>query len=249
MKQSVKLIVGNWKMNGAAGGLEQARLLAKALNNQPTANQVVLCPPATLLERIGSAVAGSPIQIGAQDCRAEPSGAFTGCVSAELASEAGASFVILGHSERRAGFSESDDLVAAKARAALAAGLTPIICVGETLEQRDAGQAADIVERQVRASVPDEAAASPFAVSYEPVWAIGTGRTPTLAQIAEIHAVVRRVLAERFGSAGETVPILYGGSVNPKNAADILHVEGVGGALVGGASLKADDFLAIIRAA
>ncbi|RZJ95924.1 MAG: triose-phosphate isomerase [Brevundimonas sp.] len=249
MKQSVKLIVGNWKMNGAAGGLEQVRLLAKALKAEPTANHVVLCPPSTLLERIGAAVAGSAVQVGAQDCRAEPSGAFTGCVSAELLGEAGAKYVILGHSERRAGFAETDELVAAKARAVLTAGLSPIICVGETLEQRDAGKAADVVERQVRGSVPDEAGTAAFAVSYEPVWAIGTGRTPTLDQIAEIHAVVRRVLAERFRSAGETAPILYGGSVNPKNAADILHVDGVGGALVGGASLKADDFLAIIRAA
>jgi triosephosphate isomerase (TIM) len=249
MKQSVKLIVGNWKMNGAAGGLEEARALVEALTAQPSANTVVLCPPNTLIDRVRQAVAGSAIQVGAQDCRAETAGAYTGCTSAALLGDAGADWVILGHSERRAGFKETDELVAAKARAVIDAGLSPIICVGETLDQRDRGEASQVVEAQVRASVPDAVAGHRFAVSYEPVWAIGTGHTPTLEQIAEIHAVVRHVLTERFGEAGAATPILYGGSVNPANAADILHVEGVGGALVGGASLKAKDFLAIIRAA
>ena len=178
-----------------------------------------------------------------------PAGAFTGSVSAEMLADAGATLVILGHSERRAAFNESDADVAAKVEAAVAAGLEPIVCVGETLVQREAGEAVAVVSAQVEKSLPDSLAERPFAVAYEPVWAIGTGLTPTLEQIAEVHAAVRTALVRRLGQAATRTPILYGGSVKPENAAEILATAEVGGALVGGASLKAEDFLKIIRAA
>jgi triosephosphate isomerase len=192
-------------------------------------------------------VAGDGIEIGGQDCRAESHGAFTGDVSAAMLRDAGATLVILGHSERRQGHGETDIQVASKAEAALAAGLAPIICVGETLEQRQAGRAVEVVRGQIMASLPLALAGKEFAVAYEPVWAIGTGLTPTLEQIEEVHRAVRAAMIERLGPGVATTPILYGGSVKPDNAAEILAVAEVGGALVGGASLKASDFLGIVR--
>ena len=249
MKQSVKLVAGNWKMNGLGASLGEAEALAKALQEQAAACRVALCPPATLTERMARALAGGVVELGGQDCHAEASGAFTGSVSAAMLADAGATLVILGHSERRAGFGETDADVAAKVEAALAADLEPIICIGETLAQREAGQAVEVVSRQVAGSLPDSLSGKAFAVAYEPVWAIGTGLTPTLEQIEEVHAAVRAAMVARLGESGRVAPILYGGSVKPSNAAEILAVAEVGGALVGGASLKAEDFLGIIRAA
>ena len=248
MKQSV-MIVGNWKMNGLAEALDEARTLAAGLDQQSGVARVALCPPATLIAQMASVVKGGAVALGGQDCHAAAKGAFTGSISAEMLADAGARLVILGHSERRAGCGETDADVAAKVEAALAVGLEPIVCVGETLVQREAGDAIAVVRAQVTGSLPMSLAGRDFAVAYEPVWAIGTGLTPTLDQIAEVHAALRAALIERLGEAARTVPILYGGSVNPGNAADILSVADVGGALVGGASLKASDFLAIVRAA
>jgi len=248
MKQSVKLIAGNWKMNGTAGSLAEAAALQQALAAEPAACRVALCPPATLIDRLAVTVKGGAVEVGGQDCHAEASGAFTGSISAEMLKDAGATLVILGHSERRAGFGETDADVAAKTEAALAAGLEPIICVGETLEQRQAGDAVAVVSAQVAGSLPQSLSGKAFAVAYEPVWAIGTGLTPTLEQIEEVHAAVRAAMVARLGEGGRVAPILYGGSVKPSNAAEILNVPEVGGALVGGASLKAADFLGIIRA-
>jgi len=249
MKQSVKLIVGNWKMNGLAAGLAEAQALCERLEAQPPACRVALCPPATLIERMARVVAGGQIEIGGQDCRAEPGGAFTGDVAAAMLRDAGATLVILGHSERRHGHGEGDLLVSAKAEAALAAGLSPIVCVGETLDERQSGRAVEVVRTQVIRSLPLALAGGAFAVAYEPVWAIGTGLTPTLEQIEEVHRAVRAAMIERLGLVVAAAPILYGGSVKPDNAAGILAVPEVGGALVGGASLKAAEFLGIIRGA
>ncbi len=249
MKQPVKLIAGNWKMNGLGASLADVEVLCTALQSQPAACRVALCPPSTLVERMARTTAGSPIEIGGQDCRVESHGAFTGDVSAAMLKDAGATLVILGHSERRQGYGESDLLVSAKAETALAAGLAPIVCVGETLEQREAGRAVEVVRSQVMASLPLAITGRAFAVAYEPVWAIGTGLTPTLEQIEEVHRAVRAAMIERLGLGIAATPILYGGSVKPDNAAEILAVPEVGGALVGGASLKASDFLGIIRGA
>ncbi|CAN5522070.1 triose-phosphate isomerase [soil metagenome] len=243
------LIAGNWKMFGLEASLDEARAVAAAIAEQPPAARVAICPPATLLHRLSEEMAGESVLVGGQDCHAAPAGAHTGDVSATMLIDAGAQLVILGHSERRAAHGETDALVAAKVEAALAAGLEPIVCVGETLDQRDAGQAEAVVTAMARGSLPASLAGQDFAVAYEPVWAIGTGRTPTLADIAAIHAALRGVLVEMFGVHGKTVPILYGGSVKPDNAREILATADVGGALVGGASLKAADFLAIIGAA
>jgi len=248
MTESLKLIAGNWKMNGVGESLEEAAALRVALDAEAANCRVALCPPATLIDRMAQTLGGSDIEIGGQDCHAAASGAYTGSVSAEMVAEAGANLVILGHSERRAGFGETDADVAAKAEAALAAGLEPIICVGETLQQREAGLAVSVVSEQVIGSLPVSLADKPFAVAYEPVWAIGTGLTPTLEQIEEVHAAVRAAMVARLGEGGAKSPILYGGSVKPSNAKEILAVPEVGGALVGGASLKAEDFLGIIRA-
>ena len=246
MSKPQPLIAGNWKMNGLDAALQEANAIAGGLGS--TMARVAICPPATLVQRMAEVLADSPVLVGGQDCHVEASGAFTGDVSAEQLADAGAALVILGHSERRAGHGEVDALVAAKARAALRAGLEPIICVGETLDQRNAGEALAIVTGQVRGSAPAELAGKAFAVAYEPVWAIGTGLTPTMPQIEEIHRAIRATLVDLFGAGGRLPPILYGGSVKPSNAAEILHADEVGGALVGGASLKAEDFLGIIRA-
>lgn len=236
-------------MHGLAPSLDEARTLMAAAQQHAAAARVALCPPATLIHRMAELVGGSAVLVGGQDCRAEETGAFTGDVSAEMLADAGAVLVILGHSERRAGYGETDALVAAKVEAALRAGLEPIVCVGETLAQREAGETLAVVTGQVRGSLPASLASRDFAVAYEPVWAIGTGLTPTLEQIEEVHVAIRATLVELFGEAGSTTPILYGGSVKPSNAAEILKAREVGGALVGGASLKAADFLTIIEAA
>ncbi|MDO8410246.1 MAG: triose-phosphate isomerase [Phenylobacterium sp.] len=247
MNAPTPLIAGNWKMNGTAGALAEAQ--AVAAGAPALGVRVALCPPATLVERMSRALAGGGVAIGGQDCHAEASGAFTGDVSAEMLADAGASLVILGHSERRAVHGESDGDVAAKVEAALRGGLEPIICVGETLDEREAGRALEVVTRQVRGSLPPSLAGKAFTVAYEPVWAIGTGLTPSSDDIVEIHQAIRATLREMFGAAGDAPAILYGGSVKPGNAAEILGLPEVGGALVGGASLKAADFLAIVAGA
>lgn len=236
-------------MNGLAASLDEALAVAAALEEKAPACRVAICPPATLVRLMADQLAGRPVGVGGQDCRAEVSGAYTGDISAEMLADAGAAFVILGHSERRAGYGETDALVAAKTEAALHAGLEPIVCVGETLEERQAGDTLAVVTGQVRGSLPEALRGKDFAVAYEPVWAIGSGLTPTLEQIEEVHVAIRATLTELFGEDGAGVPILYGGSVKPSNAAEILKVKDVGGALVGGASLKAADFLGIIEAA
>lgn len=248
MTQNRPLIAGNWKMNGLEAALDEARLLADALEDTAPATRVALCPPSTLISRMAALLADLPIEIGGQDCRADASGAFTGDISPEMLVDAGARLVILGHSERRAYCNESDTMVAAKVAGALRAGLEPMICVGETLDQRRAGLAIATVENQLQTSVPAILAGRAFAVAYEPVWAIGSGLTPTLSEIDDVHGAIREALTARFGQDGGASPILYGGSVKPGNAAEILSRDNVNGALVGGASLVASDFLAIIRA-
>ena len=240
------LIAGNWKMFGRRADLSQIGALATATTDASARLDIAVCPPATLIAAAVEAAHGSRIAIGAQDCRAEADGPFTGDINAPMIADAGATFCIVGHSERRHGHGETDQTVHAKAMAAMAAGLSPIICVGETLEERKSGRAVAVVARQIAGSVPADAGSS-VVVAYEPVWAIGTGLTPTLEQISEIHSAVRSALAEG-GRRADAMRILYGGSVKPGNAAEIFTVEGVDGALVGGASLKAADFAAIITA-
>ncbi|WP_312164209.1 triose-phosphate isomerase [Phenylobacterium sp.] len=246
MTSPTPLIAGNWKMNGVAASLAEAQAVASGVGSAKA--RVAICPPATLIARAAEALKGSAVLVGGQDCRAEASGAFTGDVAAEMLADAGAGLVILGHSERRAGYGETDAVVAGKVGAALRAGLEPIVCVGETLAEREAGDALSVVTGQVRGSLPAELAGKAFSVAYEPVWAIGTGLTPTTPQIEEIHVAIRATLVELFGEHGKSAAILYGGSVKPSNAAEILNAAEVGGALVGGASLKAQDFLGIINA-
>lgn len=241
-----KLAAGNWKMNGLADALGEVEALAAA---HPSAGcEILICPPSTLLSRMSEATAGTTIKTGGQDCHANTSGAHTGDISAEMIADAGGSFVIVGHSERRTDHGETDREIQAKAEAAWRAGLTAIICVGETLEQREAGQTLEIVGGQLRESVPDGATASNTVIAYEPVWAIGTGKVPTLEEIAEVHDDIRARLSERFGDDANGMRLLYGGSVKPSNASDIFAVSNVDGALVGGASLKAADFGGIISA-
>ena len=244
-----KLVAGNWKMNGLkADGLARARaLVARAAAGDPPDCTLAVFPPATLLIPIGDTLRGSGIALGAQDCHAEPKGAHTGDISAAMLKDAGCIYVIVGHSERRADHGEADAVVRAKASAAHAAGLVPILCVGETLTERDAGETLAVVKRQIEASVPEGLKAGQIVIAYEPVWAIGTGRTATAVQVAEVHAHLRSLLRERVKDAAE-VPILYGGSVKPGNALELLSVANVDGALVGGASLDAADFWAIAQA-
>jgi triosephosphate isomerase (TIM) len=247
MSAPVPLIAGNWKMHGLSASLEEARAIAAGCTN--ASPRVAICPPSVLIHRMAQALADTRVQVGGQDAHADDFGAFTGDVSAEMLADAGAHLVILGHSERRTGYRETDELVAKKVLAALRAGLEPIVCVGETLEERKAGRALEVVTGQVRGSLPPELAGKAFAVAYEPVWAIGTGLTPTTPEIEEMHRAIRATLNDIFGAHGAGAPILYGGSVKPSNAAEILKADEVGGALVGGASLKASDFLAIVQAA
>jgi triosephosphate isomerase (TIM) len=236
-----QLIAGNWKMNGTGASLAELDAIREA---RPTNADILICPPATLIAR---AAAKGGVPVGGQDCHAEASGAFTGDVSAEMLKDAGASAVIVGHSERRQYHGESDAVVAAKARAAWRAGLLAIICIGETEAERLGGRALDVVTRQIAGSVPDGATPENTTLAYEPVWAIGTGRTPTNAEIVEMHAHIRARLAVRFADAAR-MRILYGGSVKPGNAREILALANVDGALIGGASLKSQDFLAIAAA-
>jgi len=238
-----KMIVGNWKMFGTAPMLDEIAAVAAAPAGAAT---LAICPPFTLIERAARTAAGSSLRIGAQDVHPAEKGAHTGCVSAAMLLDSGASLVIVGHSERRADNFETDALVKAKASAAIAAGLDAIVCVGETEAQRDAGQTLAVIASQLAGSLPDSAAR--LIVAYEPVWAIGTGRTPTEPQVAEVHAAIRAHLEKRFGAAGAAMPILYGGSVKPENAASLLALPNVDGALVGGASLNAASLLAIAAA-
>jgi len=242
------LLAGNWKMNGLKTSLSEIRALSRALADGPIAAEFLICPPATLVAEAAKAAAGTAVAIGGQDCHPEAAGAFTGDISAEMLRDAGATWVIAGHSERRQYHGETDALIAAKAKAGQRAGLSVILCVGESEAERDAGRAISTVTGQLAGCL---AGASPggLTIAYEPVWAIGTGRTPSGTEIEEMHRAVKDHLKERFDTEAKGVRVLYGGSVKPANAAEILALPHVDGALIGGASLKAADFLAIARAA
>lgn len=243
------LIAGNWKMNGLRSSLDELQSLATLMTTGEAPRAlVVICPPATLLAAVALQGASAGIQAGGQDCHAEASGAYTGDISAGMLADAGAQFVIVGHSERRATHAETDADVRAKAEAAIGAGLKPIICVGETEAERDASNAQSVVESQLAGSIPDAAEHHEVIIAYEPIWAIGTGRTPTNDDIAQMHAAIRAKLVERFGDVGQGMRILYGGSLKPQNAREILAIDNVNGGLVGGASLLAKDFATIISA-
>ncbi len=241
-----RLVAGNWKMYGGPDALARLDEILDGIDSN--APEVLICPPATLIPAFANRAAAYRLSIGAQDCHPRESGAHTGDLAAEMLRDAGASHVIVGHSERRADHGESDSLVSAKARAAWRAGLTAIICIGESEDARNRGEAVAVVSAQCQ-SIPDGANSANTAVAYEPIWAIGTGRTPSLTEIAEIHAMLRKQLAERFDGTGTAIRLLYGGSVKPTNAREIFSVPEVNGALVGGASLRATDFLPIVRAA
>lgn len=242
-----KLAAGNWKMNGLAASLAEIDALAAVADTADCG--VLLCPPATLIAQMTGKAKDTAIAVGAQDCHAAESGAHTGDIAAEMLADAGAAYVILGHSERRADHGETDADIATKTKAAWRAGLTPIICLGETLAQREAGETLAVVGGQLAGSIPEGAGSKPLVVAYEPIWAIGTGKVPTLEEIAEVHDDLRKGLADRFGAEfADSVPLLYGGSVKPGNAAEIFAVSNVDGALVGGASLKAADFSGIVTA-
>lgn len=247
MAERRKLVAGNWKMNGLRTALAEVDSMIAGARGLERVD-LAICPPATLASQVGDMLRGSPVALGGQDCHARANGAFTGDVSAEMWADLGARFVIVGHSERRQYHGETDANVAAKAAAVCRAGLIPIICVGESLAERDAGKTLAVIATQLAGSIPDEAGRADTVIAYEPVWAIGTGRTPTVAQVEEVHQAVGRALDARFGAAGLQIRVLYGGSVKPDNAAELMAVAGVDGALVGGASLKAADFLAIARA-
>ncbi|WP_296708582.1 triose-phosphate isomerase [Rhodoblastus sp.] len=238
------LAAGNWKMNGLNASLVEISAIADAAAATPGAD-VLICPPATLISG-AVAAAGGKLAIGGQDCHAKASGAHTGDISAEQLKDAGATFAIVGHSERRADHAESDAIVRAKAEGALRAGLVAIVCVGETHLQRDSGQTLAVVGGQLAGSLPHGATAANLVVAYEPVWAIGTGLTPTPQDVAEVHGFIRRELIDLLPDHGAAVRILYGGSVKASNAAELMAVENVNGALVGGASLTAKDFLGIV---
>lgn len=240
------LVAGNWKMNGTREALDQIKAIAEGVN-RPLSEKVdaLICPPATLLYVATALAEDSPLEIGGQDCHQNVSGAHTGDISAEMIADVFGSYVIVGHSERRTDYAETDHLVRAKAEAAHAAGLIAIICIGETAEQRQAGQTLDVLKRQLSGSVPHEAKAANTVIAYEPVWAIGTGVTPTTEDVKVAHAFMREELVRHLGEEGKTMRILYGGSVKPNNAKELMAVDNVDGALIGGASLKATDFLAI----
>ncbi len=241
-----KYVVGNWKMNGTTATLAEARAIFAAAGEYPGVD-VALCPPFTLIGAMAGAVPGAAV--GGQDCHSAASGAFTGSVAADMLVDAGATLVIVGHSERREGCGESDADVRAKAEAALAAGLSVILCVGEPRAVRESGGAIDYVLAQIAGSVPDDFAADRLAIAYEPIWAIGTGLVPTVADVAAMHGAIRGALAARLGDAAQQMRLLYGGSVNGDNAAELLDAGDVDGALVGGASLTAAKFVPIVAAA
>jgi triosephosphate isomerase len=242
------MVAGNWKMNGTTAALREPRLLAGMLRDVKLKCDVMICPPATLIRRAKSVMKGSKVKLGGQDCHAAASGAHTGDISAEMLKDAGASSVIVGHSERRTNHKESDATVSAKAQAAHRAGLNAIICIGETLDERKSGKTLGILTTQVKGSVPEGSTAANTVIAYEPVWAIGTGLTPTAKEVEEAHTHIRAELSKTMGGEGASTRILYGGSVKPSNAAELMSVPNVNGALVGGASLKAVDFIGIIKA-
>ena len=243
-----KLIVGNWKMNGSTQSLDQVKQIAKASQSQSYNAEMVICPPFTLIDRTRQLVHGTKISIGGQNCHVNASGAHTGDVSAEMLADIGATYVIVGHSERRKYYAESNLLVADKARAALRAGLTPIICVGEDLDTRESGDTLDVIAEQILESIPQEVPIKSIVIAYEPVWAIGTGKSAETAQIEEVHAFIQSEIAKRFNVTVGDTRILYGGSVSPTNAKDIFAIPTVHGGLIGGASLKAESFLPICQA-
>jgi len=240
------LAAGNWKMNGTAESLAEIEALKSAHANPDV--DILICPPATLVERMAAAAKGSAVAVGGQDCHAANAGAHTGDISAGMLTDAGATHVILGHSERRADHGESDEMVRAKTEAALMGGLVAVVCLGESLEEREAGQTLDVIGGQLAGSLPDAITGANTVIAYEPIWAIGTGKVPTIEQITEVHDFIRDALVKRYGDEGNAIRVLYGGSVKPSNAAEIFAVENVDGALVGGASLKADDFSPIVAA-
>jgi triosephosphate isomerase len=243
------LVAGNWKMNGLAGSLAEIDAMRRAADaGESGPAELLVCPPATLIAQAAWRIKGGDLSLGAQDCSAEPGGAFTGDISAAMLKDAGAQYVIVGHSERRTFHNETDELVRAKAEAALKAGLTPIVCVGETRAEREAGEQAAVVIRQLRGSLPAEAASETVVVAYEPLWAIGTGLTATPKDIVVVHNGIRALLADTYGPACGKIRLLYGGSVKPGNCGELLTLDNVDGALVGGASLKATEFLAIAAA-
>jgi triosephosphate isomerase len=239
------LVAGNWKMNGLKGSATELGKIVQGVSELGGKADLMICPPATLIMSFVADAAGSGIEIGGQDCHAEPSGAFTGDISAEMLADLGAKAVIVGHSERRTLHQETDAEVRAKARAAWRAGLTAIVCIGEKRAEREAGLTLDILGRQLDGSIPDGATATKLVVAYEPIWAIGTGLTPTTADVAQAHEFIRSRLASRHGAVADTLRVLYGGSVKPSNAKELMGVANVDGALIGGASLKAEDFLGI----
>jgi triosephosphate isomerase len=244
------LVAGNWKMNGLGASLEELVALRQALEARPLAEaDVMICPPATLLSRAADVLAGSSIALGAQDCSPLPSGAHTGDISAEMLADAGATAIIVGHSERRIDHGETDALINEKAQAVCRAGLTAIICVGETETPYRAGETLDVLRNQLEGSVPEATTAETTVIAYEPVWAIGSGLTPTPEDVAEVHGFIRATLSTLMGeSQSGAMRILYGGSVKPANARELMFVANVNGALVGGASLKASDFSGILSA-
>ena len=242
------LVAGNWKMNGTTASLAELRLLATMLEGVELNCDVMICPPASLLMAAHKLTRGSIIRLGGQDCHPEPHGARTGDIAAEMLKDAGASAVIVGHSERRIGYQESDSLVRAKAQAGHRAGLVSIICIGETLEERQQGHTMRVIGEQVKGSVPEKANGENTVMAYEPVWAIGTGLTPSPPEVGSVHAHIREKLSGLIGKPAHAVPILYGGSVKPSNAGELMAIDNVNGALVGGASLKAADFIGIIKA-
>lgn len=242
------LIAGNWKMNGLKASMNELAAIGQGAEAVWRKADLLICPPATLLFTSAAVVIGSKVTVGAQDCHPAASGAHTGDISAEMVADAGATAIIVGHSERRTDHHETDALVRQKAEAAWRAGLIAIVCVGETQAERDAGQTLDVVGRQIAGSVPEGATSANLVVAYEPVWAIGTGLTPTIKDVEEVHGFIREKLNSRFSQQGAGMRILYGGSVKPSNAAELMAVANVDGALVGGASLKAVDFLAIAAA-
>ncbi len=245
------LVAGNWKMNGLKAGLAEARAVIARLAEPgfATGADAMICPPATLLAELATLAKGTRLQVGGQDCHTAVSGANTGDISAQMLADAGVTAVIVGHSERRADHAESSALVRKKAEAALAAGLTPIICIGETAGERQAGLTLQVVRRQLEDSLPSASNPANTVVAYEPVWAIGTGQTPTATDVAEVHAAIRETLVKRLGPGASALRLLYGGSVKASNARELMGVANVDGALVGGASLKASDFLGIFAEA
>ena len=242
-----RLIAGNWKMNGLKSSLVEAKLVSDGLSDATDGPEVLICPPATLISSLRDTLADSAIKFGGQDCHVNASGAHTGDISAEMLADLGCVYGIVGHSERRADHGESSELVASKASALIRAGVVPIICIGETLEERKAGSTLAVLTTQLKGSVPDGLDGAGFVVAYEPVWAIGTGLIPELSDIEEAHGHLRKTLEEMGVANSNAARLLYGGSVKPSNAAEILSIANVNGALVGGASLKASDFLGIIR--